>query len=551
MVSPSSKVEKMARRESDAERSSVQRVLTRDTFTQPPTIEAAIKDVTVNPVHTHPQDDRRNMSSDLSVENMKYDTSALPEEMTAMHYLEAKAHFQSHRPPFLQTNRGSALASVTAILATRNGTIPEDLAMIKIVVRPWSAHEKYWTLDLDGERLIVKQFAGGRYGSSVRSWLGVKKGFSKYSVAFAPRDDSQELGRSRRADKSAIKGKVSRPGKMRDKDPSLSSGSGSRRAELSKMEEASRKIPTIQRGRQANSLKSGFKPSRRIMPLQIPSRKPKNLVSIPKTSRVALSEGENTLSGAACEAKLARIRQRCAEIAKRKAKNTDEGSRHPPPLSMEATRNRSENEKTEDEEFSDEESSGVQGGLLFNRTPTKNKRKREHSESGVLDDALYNATPQTQPKAQVTRKTKPVLQRSHLPNSTTAQPPLLSPLSSQTSPPLESSFTFTLPADKITQTILLVSQSLSPNDFIPLSLRSCMTMNTFFTSVLDASDIEEPNLEKVKVSFAWTPGKKLVMKRSLADIFFEEFLRTIDEAPCWNEGKRCKVNVEIFVKKND
>lgn len=40
----------------------------------------------------------------------------------------------------------------------------------------------------------------------------------------------------------------------------------------------------------------------------------------------------------------------------------------------------------------------------------------------------------------------------------------------------------------------------------------------------------------------------MVMRKS--DIVFEEFLRTVDEAPCWEEGKRCKVEVEIVVKQS-
>ena len=229
----------------------------------------------------------------------------------------------------------------------------------------------------------------------------------------------------------------------------------------------------------------------------------------------------------------------------------------------------------------DKDPTGNSGSLQAHDNLPSNSRAPQARYTESIDDEF----PDTSPEAPVTRtrprkRTRPILEcedsdsdelygvspraqkrkseKSHDPSQPQASLPTISPSGfSQREPrapsasmPRRSSSNFTLPADKVTRTTLLVSHSLSPDDFIPLSLRSCMTIKTFFTSILDAADIKESDLERVKVSFGWMPGKKLVMKQSLADIFFEEFLRTIDEAPCWDEGKRCKVDVEVFVKKN-
>ena len=107
--------------------------------------------------------------------------------------------------------------------------------------------------------------------------------------------------------------------------------------------------------------------------------------------------------------------------------------------------------------------------------------------------------------------------------------------------------TVSLSPDKINQTTLLLCLSSAPDDFFPLSLRSCMTVATFFTSVLDALNVDEGTLNKVRISFPWISGKTLVMKRSPTDSF-EWFLKAVNKAPCWERGEECDLKVELFLK---
>lgn len=105
---------------------------------------------------------------------------------------------------------------------------------------------------------------------------------------------------------------------------------------------------------------------------------------------------------------------------------------------------------------------------------------------------------------------------------------------------------------KQTHTTLRVSCS-DKLRFVPVKLRSCVTMPKFFSSVLAACDLEDQRekIDDVTARFGWLPEEHaMVIKEKIPDSF-AEFLETIDGAPCWNLGvaeAKCHVNIEVFLK---
>lgn len=87
---------------------------------------------------------------------------------------------------------------------------------------------------------------------------------------------------------------------------------------------------------------------------------------------------------------------------------------------------------------------------------------------------------------------------------------------------------------------------------IPLKLRSCMTMDTFFASIITATrntDDHETSISAIMVSFDWKDAddraRTILVRKDITDSF-EVFLETIDDAPCWNDEKgKCEVEVDV------
>jgi hypothetical protein len=188
---------------------------------------------------------------------------------------------------------------------------------------------------------------------------------------------------------------------------------------------------------------------------------------------------------------------------------------------------------------------------LSSQTPTDHtrskKRRRVIAESEGPETA-HNLYPVARPRLPVQNagnRYASSASRAQPPKASTSRSSLLSALTSHNTPLQGPPSTVPLSPEKITQTKLVVR--LPPSvGFVPLSLRSCATVSEFYTQVLAVWDIDESNPATVFVNFGWTEGEPMVMRKS--EVVFEEFLRTIDEAPCWEEGTKCTVAVTIVVK---
>lgn len=110
--------------------------------------------------------------------------------------------------------------------------------------------------------------------------------------------------------------------------------------------------------------------------------------------------------------------------------------------------------------------------------------------------------------------------------------------------------------DRYKQSHTTLHISLSTNDYgaVPVYLRSCMTMETFFASALAAWGLEgkESEVAAVTVKFDWLKEEgPMVVRKEVVDSF-QKVLETITEAPVWKDGgverPGCDVRVKIIMK---
>lgn len=101
-------------------------------------------------------------------------------------------HYRDELPPFVmrrasQRSRSKgSVADKTVILAENNSDDPKLPLVRTLVYRTWNDTYGFWTLDLNGERLIVKALSGGSNGGAAyRPWLGCSKGFQSQPIAYS------------------------------------------------------------------------------------------------------------------------------------------------------------------------------------------------------------------------------------------------------------------------------------------------------------------------------------------------------------------------------
>lgn len=120
------------------------------------------------------------------------------------------------------------------------------------------------------------------------------------------------------------------------------------------------------------------------------------------------------------------------------------------------------------------------------------------------------------------------------------------PDSSDTSLPLISPY-------KQRHTILRATCTSTILGVVLLKLRSCMTIDNFFESIISATGYEDQksSISTIMVTFDFKADddstKSILVKRNIVDSF-EAFLEIIDKAPCWDddEGGRCEVAVDVI-----
>ncbi len=108
---------------------------------------------------------------------------------------EARNHYGTfNKPAFALIRKRTRARGIDVgdlrdvILATANGDRPEEplsSTTFSVEAREWNELFCFWTLDLGGQRMILKSVGDPSMGGSAyRRWLGVEEKFGKKYIAF-------------------------------------------------------------------------------------------------------------------------------------------------------------------------------------------------------------------------------------------------------------------------------------------------------------------------------------------------------------------------------
>lgn len=104
---------------------------------------------------------------------------------------EAIQFYRHGVPPFLirrAKRAGISVPDKTVRLAVEGDLDHEESRERTITYRKWDEMYGFWTLDLEGKRLIIKAMSGGSSGGAhYRKWLNCLRGFAPDPVAHPPR----------------------------------------------------------------------------------------------------------------------------------------------------------------------------------------------------------------------------------------------------------------------------------------------------------------------------------------------------------------------------
>lgn len=109
---------------------------------------------------------------------------------TTKYLNQARQDYTTTKPPFARGNK-SILSSKRVTLATENGQSLPTVDAATLITRAWDQKSSYYTLDRNGERIIVKPF-GNRLGTQYRAWSGQGNAFENRPVAFGVNDEVED-----------------------------------------------------------------------------------------------------------------------------------------------------------------------------------------------------------------------------------------------------------------------------------------------------------------------------------------------------------------------
>lgn len=120
-------------------------------------------------------------------EDQEPDFSELSDDHIPSLLDEAKQCYlnSSDHPDFLQGKSSRAAPGTRIVVRPAINGKPDRDREVNVVSRSWDEKSCYWTLDMNGERLIVKKLSGGSGGSTYKEWGGQELGFKQEAIAFA------------------------------------------------------------------------------------------------------------------------------------------------------------------------------------------------------------------------------------------------------------------------------------------------------------------------------------------------------------------------------
>ena len=536
-----------------------------------------------------------------------------PDRLPDDHFIdwlaEAKQLYHHELPPFVEKNQGSNRAGLRKNVTLRVADdqqhgLPVEAEMI---CWSWSPYYTFCTIDVGGRRLIVKGNSSDRY-CSYRSWLGPEKGFSYQPVAFGPWQKDSEDSKGSDIDLKAqhaihVETLANTP------CPASSAKLDGRAQQIStkiqyspqpdwrssKYSPAHPLTPSSPR-----SVKLGPEPTARQQYAQVQQHH----VDTRNTAQVASPSLKDSPRPTEADSRDVQVSPRTAKSysqhfswapierapssgprhdassPKRRGDHSPNGScdftQVSPSLDLSKTCPEKQEKNGLASKFTED---SVLGAGRQQRAPA------EHTDEGTITYgssadtlAAHGLQFQGQGPTEPTPPTRPTKRRRQLsiinplnpisthrsaamrspsvrssprpsPSTSSRDPSRFSTPTSLNPQPTDSSSP--LAPHKQSRTTLFIAIPLS-TDTVPIKLRSCMTLSSFFTSVLAISAQPARDVVSgIRATFDWKRdrdvGRAILLKRDFPDTF-EVFLEIIDGAPCWGvEGGRCGVAVEVVL----
>ena len=431
--------------------------------------------------------------------------SSLPDDHPVEWLSEAKSIYQYALPPFVTKQKPGVRRMVELPLAEGQ----QDPEAVEVVYRSWDADHTFASIDKDGQRFILKVFRGG--ATPYRPWLGPQTGFSETAMAFA-----KQGPRGSRSWTAAQNRRLTLPKgwALEEDDENDEEYDPSHRRKSSQLQ--GRPKPRHELSGEEEELDED---QDRDEADQLPASRQTERLSLdgdyaapdPTADRRAHSERSDTRP----PSKLINALKKSLRLPKAQDAFTRPMGR---PKQIKRR------------------SISGQGASTDSKAP---KRK---THQAVFSSDSENPIPQKKPKS-----TNP-LPRSLSTNS--ANPKSLVQSSQYNDPALE---TQTLPPYKQAHTTLRIALFPYPQQSAVQRIRSCMTISTFFSTVIGVSGYkgDRDRIFGITATFDCKPDddpeRSMVIREEWQDSF-DIFLETVDGAESWTEdGGKCGISVGLLL----
>ena len=137
-----------------------------------------------------------NAAATILIGNTALNYTSLPDDQEPKFLSQARHDYPSVRPPFARLNRYcDVLGTKRVTFATPDGQLPQREIPATLAIRAWDSKSSFYTLDIGGERLIVKAMGGNfklrdQVLCQYRAWSGQGDTYASVPVAFGLREEA-------------------------------------------------------------------------------------------------------------------------------------------------------------------------------------------------------------------------------------------------------------------------------------------------------------------------------------------------------------------------
>ena len=460
-------------------------------------------------------------------DSKQHDTTELPADHPITLLSEAMKYYNSDAPPFLCPGRRKIPAgSRLEVLLATNGKRKRPAPPMNLVSREWGSRGTYWTADLNGERIILKSFRGGPLGGChYRRWLGPLKGFEGHATAFAvlnaKSNGEASLGKEGRYVESTAD-KLTQYGQRKGRAPTRGA------------ERKSRRFTTDEA---LNSEISSFSP---------PPKENVYYARLKRSVRGSLrklygSETENSSSS--------EHRHQIAKAPSKVLRLNVPGAFAAAPHLDQTIVERPGKRPKESQSIPNTENVLASKKLVFSES---SKRKPPYDLSTLTRIASKR---RKHPFGPQNLTENPLDRHAENPAERKVEKPTV-PATDAIDTKCQSSATaaiaYNISPYKQANTNLCFF--LPPGDeYVPLKLRSCMNISSFFGAAIEAFELHDQTeeIQALRITFDHVSEgdqkNTWLVKKTIPDSF-EIFLDVVDQLPVWDEGGTCRVRVDIIMR---